>query len=141
MGTGSFRDGNKSGKEEFGSRGGRIEDRGRTNDSGNEPDPRKTGVGVLDAADEFFQQEQTLQNPNIPTERPVDRFDPQNPGERRHHRNPNDDERPPPSLKSQEEEAPIIPGDPNDLGARGARRRSKDDINASPVLRRGLLGV
>ncbi len=39
------------------------------------------------------------------------------------------------------EEEVIIPGDLDDLGERGRRRRSSDDVNTSPVLRRGLLGV
>lgn len=57
---------------------------------------------------------------------------------------PNDDERfrlfgvPIPQA---EEELPIVPGDPDDLGERGRRRRTRDDATASPVLRRGLLGV
>lgn len=36
---------------------------------------------------------------------------------------------------------PLLPGDPNDLGARGRRRRREDEDFSSPVLRRGLLGV
>lgn len=40
-----------------------------------------------------------------------------------------------------DEEEVILPGDPNDLGARGRRRRREDDDTPSPVLRRGLLGV
>ena len=106
-----------------------------------ESDPRKTGIGMLDAVDDFLQQKQTPGDPNIPTERSVDGFDPQTPEARRHHRNPNDDQRPArPVLKPPEEE-PIIPGDPSNLGARGRRRGARDDVNASPVLRRGLLGV
>ena len=66
------------------------------------------------------------------------------PTERPGRRPPNDDRpggllRPPPA--PEEEEPPIIPGDPSNLGARGRRRRSENDSNASPVLRRGLLGV
>lgn len=41
----------------------------------------------------------------------------------------------------EEEEPSIVAGDPDDLGERGRRRRRRDDVNASPVLRRGLLGV
>lgn len=40
-----------------------------------------------------------------------------------------------------DDEEVIIPGDPNDLGARAQRRRREDDDTPSPVLRRGLLGV
>lgn len=50
------------------------------------------------------------------------------------------DERPLRPAPAEEEEV-IIPGDPNDLGERGRRRRQEDDRDASPVLRRGLLGV
>lgn len=90
---------------------------------------RDTGLGLLDAADiALHDRKQTPQDITVPTER-TDR------------RNPNDDERPPPALKPPEEDEPIIPGDPDDFGARGRRRGTRDDVNASPVLRRGLLGV
>lgn len=39
------------------------------------------------------------------------------------------------------EEEEFIPGDPTNLGTRGRRRRTTDDVNASPVMRRGLLGI
>lgn len=57
-------------------------------------------------------------------------------------RPPNDEERgflgPPPGP---DEEEPLFPGDPNDLGARARRRRTIDEVNNPPLLRRGLLGV
>lgn len=46
-----------------------------------------------------------------------------------------------PAKPPEEEEPRILPGDPDDLGERGRRRRTRDDVNSSPVLRRGLLGV
>lgn len=115
-------------------------DRPRTNDgligdddALNEPDPRRTGIGLLDAAEEFLQQPQTPQDITTPTERPSTVH---------HRRNPRDDDlRPLRPVSSPAEEEEIIPGNPDDLGARGKRRGSKDEVNASPVLRRGLLGV
>ena len=60
-------------------------------------------------------------------------------------RRPPNDERPgllgqgvrPPS----NDEEVIVPGDPSNLGARGRRRRTVDQVNNPPLLRRGLLGV
>lgn len=47
-----------------------------------------------------------------------------------------------PTLRPEEESPPaLLPGNPDDLGARGRRRRREDDDTPSPVLRRGLLGV
>ncbi len=91
---------------------------------------RTTGIGFLDAADAFLQQPQEPPDIVTPTERPgtlspSDRSDPVLR----------------PRLPAEEEDLPIIPGDPDDLGARGRRRRIQDDRNPSPVLRRGLLGV
>lgn len=103
-------------------------------DDSNERDPtRKTGIGFLDAADTFFQQPQTPQDITPPTERTGDGFRP-----------PNDELNPGlqfPIKPPEEEVPPIVPGDPDDLGERGRRRRSRDNVNTSPVLRRGLLGV
>lgn len=56
-------------------------------------------------------------------------------------RPPNDERPPRPALKPPDEEEPIVPGDADDLGARDRRRGARDAVNASPVLRRGLLGV
>lgn len=101
---------------------------------GNESDPtRRSGIGFLDAADESFQQPQTPQDITPPTERTGPGFNP-----------PNDELNPRllfPVKPPEEEEPQTIPGDPDDLGERARRRRSRDDGNASPVLRRGLLGV
>lgn len=49
--------------------------------------------------------------------------------------------RPSPGPPREEEAPALLPGDPNDLGARGRRRRAQDDTTPSPILRRGLLGV
>lgn len=70
-------------------------------------------------------------------------IDPNEPSRRNPPRRPSDEEndrRLEPVLRPSEEE-PLVPGDPNDLGARGRRRRTLDDGQESPVLRRGLLGV
>lgn len=114
----------------------RKEDPDFVGNDGDDPrgDPtRKTGIGFLDAVDEFLQQDQTPQNITPPTERTGSGFNP-----------PNDELNPRlarPAKPPEEEEPPILPGNPDDLGARGRRRRRDDDVNASPVLRRGLLGV
>lgn len=70
-------------------------------------------------------------------------LDPNDPSRRNPPRRPSDEEfdRPIGPTSTSEEEEPLLPGDPNDLGARGHRRRAKDDVTQSPVLRRGLLGV
>lgn len=104
-------------------------------DDGNERDPtRTTGIGLLDAMNEFLQQPQQPQDITAPTERTASRIRP-----------PNDELnaglfRP---TRAPEEEEPeiIVPGNPDDLGERGRRRRTRDGVNSSPVLRRGLLGV
>lgn len=111
----------------------RKADPGFGGNDGDEPDPtRKTGIGFLDAAEDFFQQSQIPQDITPPTERNGPGFRP-----------PNDELNPglrfP--IKPPEEEMPIVPGDPDDLGERGRRRRRRDDVSTSPVLRRGLLGV
>ena len=112
------------------------EDRGFGGNERDDPpgDPtRKTGIGFLDAVDDFFQQSQTPQDITPPTERTGPGFNP-----------PNDELNAGllfPVKPPEEEEPPIVPGDPDDLGERERRRRSRDDVNASPVLRRGLLGV
>lgn len=44
-------------------------------------------------------------------------------------------------LRPPAEEEVIVPGDPSNLGARAGRRRKVLEVEQSPVLRRGLLGV
>lgn len=63
------------------------------------------------------------------------------PSRRPGRRNPNDEERPALKPVVAEEEEPVLSGDPLNLGARGNRRRTQNGVNASPVLRRGLLGL
>lgn len=70
-------------------------------------------------------------------------IDPNDPGRRNPPRRPSDEEsdrRIGPVSKPEEEDL-LIPGDPDNLGARGRRRRTQEDVSQSPVLRRGLLGV
>ena len=134
MGGGRARSGSmERGVQGTGERRPRTEPRGFLGDERNddERDPtRTTGIGFLDAADAFLQQPQTPQDVTTPTERPGNRELADRP------RQPLRSVRPP-----EEEEPPILPGNPNDLGARGRRRRRQDDDTPSPVLRRGLLGV
>lgn len=52
-----------------------------------------------------------------------------------------EDRQRPRSLRPAPEEEEIVPGNPDDLGARGKRRRTIDEVNNPPLLRRGLLGV
>lgn len=71
-------------------------------------------------------------------------IDPNEPSRRNPPRRPSDEEndrRLIPVTRPNEEEEPLLPGDPSDLGARGRRRRTRDDGQESPVMRRGLLGV
>ena len=131
-----------SGGELSGGLGGSDRPGGRGRDDSDRPrsdrfpgdddrDPtRKTGIGFLDAAEAFFQQPQDPPSIVAPTERPGSL-------------SPSDRSAPVlrPRPPAEEEDPPIVPGDPDDLGARGRRRRTQDDRNPSPVLRRGLLGV
>lgn len=114
-------------------------DRDRSPLGGGDPTVEERGLveSITDTLDEWSNDIQEAlggdaQDITVPTERPFDGA---------HRRNPNDEVRSPPPLKPPEEDEPIIPGDPNDLGARGRRRGTRDAVNASPVLRRGLLGV
>lgn len=91
---------------------------------------RKTGIGFLDAADVFLQQPQDPPTIVAPTERPGGLSPSDRPVRLLR-----------PGPPAEEEDPPILPGDPDELGARGRRRRTQDDRNPSPVLRRGLLGV
>lgn len=111
----------------LGSRGHRNDDPNRDGDGSEEP----TGIrGLLEDVEVFFNEDLagppqggpgtggSVQGPENNQPRPILR--------------PN---------RQPEEEEIIIPGDPDDLGERARRRRSRDDVNTSPVLRRGLLGV
>lgn len=127
-----------------GSEGAGDERRARSFPGSGDDDPTKEAPGLLQRVEDSLTRthkeiQAALSGPSqditTPTEREV------RPGRR----NPNDEgasllgqgltPRPP------EEEDPIIPGDPSNLGARGRRRRGQDAVTASPVLRRGLLGV
>jgi hypothetical protein len=45
------------------------------------------------------------------------------------------------SAPEEEEEAPILAPDPENLGERGRRRRTQNTADGSPIFQRGLLGV
>lgn len=45
------------------------------------------------------------------------------------------------SAPEEEEEAPILAHDPENLGERGRRRRTQNTADGSPIFQRGLLGV
>lgn len=114
-------------------------DRGPDRDDDRDPSEPKgllEALGDLDlrAADEAIQR-------SIAPGEPLDFNDPnRRPGPRQ-----SNDERVGlfgrPLAPPKDEEPPILPGDPDDLGERGRRRRTRNDGRASPVLRRGLLGV
>lgn len=108
----------------------------RTRGGGDERDPTEPAKGLIEQAQDFL----TRTDKEIRAALGADPFQESfRPGPRA----PNDEQerslvapRPP-----KDEEPLIVPGDPDDLGERGRRRRTRDGVNTSPVLRRGLLGV